>query len=66
MPDACPPTPKRQRKPTLPAALKAAKKAGRTVKSAVVEDGKVTLTFADDAPTESSNEWDEALSHGKR
>jgi hypothetical protein len=51
----------RRRRPTLSAALKAAKKAGRQVKSAVVEDGKVTLTFGDDAPTESSNEWDEAL-----
>jgi hypothetical protein len=54
-----------RRRPTLSAALKAAQKAGRTVKSAVVEDGKVTLTFGDDAPTESNNEWDKALRRGK-
>jgi hypothetical protein len=50
-----------RRRPTLSSALKAAQKAGRTVKSAVVEDGKVTLTFGDEAPTEASDEWDEAL-----
>ena len=53
--------PVRSRRPTLAAALKAAEKAGRQVKSAVVEDGKVTLTFADGASTETSDEWDEAL-----
>jgi hypothetical protein len=58
--------PVRRRRPTLSSALKAAQKAGRTVKSAVVEDGKVTLTFGDDAPIEAgSNEWDEALRRGK-
>src|SRR5262245_26165304 len=55
-------TPMRRRRPTLSAALRAAQKAGRQVKSAVVEDGKVTLTFGDDTSVESSsNEWDEAL-----
>ena len=33
----------RKRKPTLRAALEAARRAGKGVKSAVVEDGKVTL-----------------------
>ena len=57
-----PDKPVRRRRPTLSSALKAAQKAGRKVKSAVVEDGKVTLTFGDDEPTESNtNEWDEAL-----
>jgi hypothetical protein len=57
-----PDKPVRRRRPTLAAALKAAQKAGRQVKSAVVEDGKVTLTFGDDEPSkESTNEWDEAL-----
>jgi hypothetical protein len=57
-----PDKPVRRRRPTLSSALKAAEKAGRRVRSAVVEDGKVTLTFGDnDAPTESGNEWDEAL-----
>jgi hypothetical protein len=60
-----PKKPVRKRRPTLSGALKAAQKAGRPVKSAVVEDGKVTLTFGDDAPTESNNEWDEALRRGK-
>jgi len=50
-----------RRRPTLSSALKAAQKAGRTVKSAVVEDGKVTIIFGDEAPTKASNEWDEAL-----
>jgi hypothetical protein len=53
--------PVRRRRPTLSSALKAAKAAGKQVRSAVVEDGKVTLTFGDEPPTESSNEWDEAL-----
>jgi hypothetical protein len=57
--------PARRRRPTLSAALKAAQKAGRQVKSAVVEDGKVTLTFVgNDTPIEAgTNEWDEALKH---
>jgi hypothetical protein len=59
--------PVRRRRPTLSAALKAAQKAGRQVKSAVVEDGKVTLTFVgNDTPIEAGgNEWDEALGRGK-
>jgi hypothetical protein len=60
-----PPRKPARRRPTLSAALKAAQKAGRTVKTAVVEDGKVTLTFGDDGPTESSSEWDERLNRDK-
>jgi hypothetical protein len=53
-----PDKPVRRRRPTLAAALKATQKAGRKVKSAVVEDGKVTLTFGDDTSVESgTNEW---------
>jgi hypothetical protein len=59
-----PPKKQRQRKPTLRAALEAARKAGRPVKSAVVENGKITLTFHGDEPPD-SNEWDERLSRGK-
>jgi hypothetical protein len=53
----------RKRRPTLRAALEAAKAAGKTVRSATVEDGKVTLCFVgDDTPKEAgSDEWDEAL-----
>ena len=59
-----PPHKRARRRPTLAAALKAAKAAGREVKSAVVEDGKVTLTFTDDASVEAgTDEWDEALKH---
>jgi hypothetical protein len=54
----------RKRKPTLRAALAAAKKAGTPVKSAVVEDGKVSLVFGEPM-ADTSNEWDEALSRGK-
>jgi hypothetical protein len=38
----------RRRRPTLSDALKAAKRAGKQVKTAVVEDGKVTLVFSGD------------------
>jgi hypothetical protein len=55
----------RKRKPTLRAALEAAKKAGKAVRSAVVEDGKVTLTFGDEPTPASSDEWDERLNRGK-
>jgi hypothetical protein len=58
-----PDEPKRKRRPTLRAALKAAEKLGRSVKSATIEDGKVTLVFGE--PTESKDEWDERLSCGK-
>ena len=58
------PKPKRQRKPTLRAALEAAKAAGRPVKSATIEDGKVTLVFGELA-ADTSSEWDEALNRGK-
>jgi hypothetical protein len=55
----------RRRKPTLRGALEAAQKAGRPVRSATIEDGKVTLVFGE--PTaDTSNEWDEALNRGKR
>jgi hypothetical protein len=56
-----------RRRPSLSDALKAAKKAGLPVKSAVVENERVMLTFVgNDAPVEAgSNEWDEALGRGK-
>jgi hypothetical protein len=62
-----PPDKRARRRPTLSDALKAAKKAGMPVKSAVVEDGRVMLTFVgDDTPIEAGgNEWDEALGRGK-
>ena len=55
----------RKRKPTLRAALEAAAKAGRTVKTAIVEDGRVTLTFGESSDAPASNEWDEALNRDK-
>jgi hypothetical protein len=62
---SAPDKPARRRRPTLSAALKAAKKAGMPVRSATVEDGKVMLVFVgDNTPIEAgSNEWDEALKH---
>jgi hypothetical protein len=43
----------------LRAALKAARAAGETVKSATIEDGKVTLTFGESAVDGTNeNEWD--------
>jgi len=53
-------TAKRQRKQTLRAALEAAKAAGRSVKSATVEDGKIVLEFGEPTP-ETSDEWDRKL-----
>ena len=51
-----------KRRPSLASALEAAKKAGRQVKSATVENDRVVLTFTDDASVEAgTSEWDEAL-----
>ena len=49
----------RKRRPALKAALEAAQKAGLAVKTAVVEDGKVMLTFGDGTTvsTNNENEW---------
>jgi hypothetical protein len=71
---SAPDKPARRRRPTLSAALKAAKQAGRPVSSAVVEDGKVTLVFGDDDTSveAGSKQWDKAIAalkkrhHGKR
>jgi hypothetical protein len=51
---------KRQRKPTLRAALEAAKAAGRPVKSATVKDGEIVLEFGEPTP-DTSDEWDKKL-----
>ena len=55
----------RRRKPTLSAALKAAQKAGRPVKSATIEDGKVTLVFGESAAG-SNDDWDRKLAELER
>jgi hypothetical protein len=55
----------RKRKPTLRAALAAAAKEGKTVKSATIEDGKVTLIFGEPTPETCTNDWDEALNRDK-
>jgi hypothetical protein len=61
------PVGRRRRRPTLSAVLKAARAAGEKVKSATIEDGKVTLTFGE--PTaDTSDDWDrklEKLERGK-
>ena len=55
---------RRPRRPTLRSAIEAAEKAGKKVKSATIEDGKVTLVFGE--PTgDTSNEWDERLCRDK-
>jgi len=53
----------RKRRPALKAALEAAQKAGLAVKTAVVEDGKVMLTFGDGTTVSSNNEneWSRRL-----
>lgn len=50
----------RKRKPTLRAALEAAQKAGRSVKSATVKDGEIVLEFGEPTP-DTSDEWDRKL-----
>jgi hypothetical protein len=52
----------RKRRPALAAALKAAQKAGETVKSATIEDGKVTLVFGSgESVTSANDDWDRKL-----
>jgi hypothetical protein len=51
-----------KRRPGLKAALEAARKAGLEVRAAVVEDGKVMLTFGDGTTVSTNNnEWDRRL-----
>jgi len=47
---------RRLRRPTLRSAIEAAEKAGKKVKSATVENGKVTLVFANGEIT--TDDWD--------
>ena len=47
---------RRLRRPTLRSAIEAAEKAGKKVKSATIEDGKVTLVFANGEIT--TDDWD--------
>jgi hypothetical protein len=57
-----PEKPGRKRRPGLKAALEAARKAGLEVRAAVVEDGKVMLTFGDGTTVSTNNnEWDRRL-----
>jgi len=57
------PAGRRRRRPTLSAALKAARAAGEKVKSATIEDGKVTLVFGSGESVASTNndDWDKKL-----
>ena len=55
----------RKRKPTLRAALVAAQKAGRSVKSATIEDGKVTLVFGEPV-ADANDDWDKKLTELER
>ena len=55
----------RRRKPTLRAALVAAQKAGKAVKSATIEDGKVTLVFGELA-ADANDDWDRKLAELER
>jgi hypothetical protein len=63
---------RRPRRPTLKAALTAAQKAGKSVKSATVDpDGKITIVFGAPAADSASDDWDhrlklEELERGKR
>jgi len=62
---------RRRRRPTLSAALKAARAIGRPVKSATIDaDGKITLVFGNESAADGTNDndWDkklEELARGK-
>jgi len=53
--------PERPRHPSLAKELREAKKAGMSVKGAIVEPGRITLTFGDAAEVVDINEWDRVL-----
>jgi len=53
--------PERPRRPSLARELRKAKKAGMPVKGAIVEPGRITLTFGDPAEIIDVNEWDRVL-----
>jgi hypothetical protein len=55
------PKPKRRRRLSLAAALKQADKAGKPVRGATIEDGKVELRFGEPDSTEPGDLWDRAL-----
>ena len=55
----------RKRRPTLRAALEAAQKAGKAVKSATIKDREVTLVFGEPTAENKADEWDERLNRGK-
>ena len=57
---------RQRRRPTLKSALDAAQKAGKPVKSAMVDpDGKITLTFGE--PTaDATDDWDRKLEELER
>ena len=58
---------RRRRRPTLSAALKAARKAGEKVQSATIEDGKVTLVFGNgESVTSANDDWDRKLEELER
>jgi hypothetical protein len=49
------------RRPSLAKELREAKKAGMSVRGAIVEPGRITLTFGDPAEVGDANEWDRVL-----
>jgi hypothetical protein len=57
---------RKRRRPALKALLEAAQKAGKPVRSAIVDaDGRVVLEFGEPTADTNTNEWDEALNRGK-
>jgi hypothetical protein len=58
---------RRRRRPTLSSALKAARAAGEKVRSATIEDGKVTLVFGSgESVTGANDDWDKKLEELER
>jgi hypothetical protein len=59
---------RRQRRPRLSAALKAARQVGRPIKSAVIEaDGRITITFdSDPTAVDANSDWDKKLEELER
>jgi len=57
---------RRRRRPTLSAALKGARAAGEKVRAAIVEDGKITLTFGEPTADNANDDWDRKLTELER
>jgi hypothetical protein len=58
---------RRRRRPTLSAALKAARATGVKIRSATIDsDGRITITFGEPVEGTNENDWDRKLAESER